>query len=116
MEHLTTLPLSALPQVRVLGRHADRQPQTLFWTGSGIELQFTGSELWVEWNAGYDIMEPWVSVELDGAWVARFAVNPGRSRSCIFRGMAPAGPSTSVSSRTPRPCTTTPPTSSRSRG
>ena len=92
MEHLTTLPLSALPQVRVLGRHADRQPQTLFWTGSGIELRFTGSELWVEWNAGYDIMEPWVSVELDGAWVARFAVNPGRSRSCIFRGMAPGRP------------------------
>ena len=92
MEHLTTLPLSALPQVRVLGRHADRQPQTLFWTGSGIELRFTGSDLWVEWNAGYDIMEPWVSVELDGAWVARFAVNPGRSRSCIFRGMAPGRP------------------------
>lgn len=92
MEHLKTLPLSGLPQVRVLGRHLARQPQTLFWTGSGIELQFTGSELWVEWNAGYDIMEPWVSVELDGAWVARFAVNPGRSRSCIFRGMAPGRP------------------------
>lgn len=34
-------------------------------------------------------MEPWVSVELDGAWISRFAVNPGTSRMCIFRGAAP---------------------------
>ena len=60
-----------------------------FWTGSGIELLFTGSELWVELNADYDTMEPWVSVELDGAWISRFAVNPGTSRMCIFRGAAP---------------------------
>lgn len=64
-------------------------PLTLFWTGSGIELLFTGSELWVELNADYDTMEPWVSVELDGAWISRFAVNPGTSRMCIFRGAAP---------------------------
>ena len=34
-------------------------------------------------------MEPWVSVELDSAWISRFAVNPGTSRMCIFRGAAP---------------------------
>lgn len=89
MQNLTISPLSTLPQVRVLGRCAGTDPLTLFWTGSGIELLFTGSELWVELNADYDNMEPWVSVELDGAWISRFAVNPGTSRMCIFRGAAP---------------------------
>ena len=48
MQNLTISPLSTLPQVRVLGRCAGTDPLTLFWTGSGIELLFTGSELWVE--------------------------------------------------------------------
>ena len=41
-------PLSALPHVRALGRHAGRDPLTLYWTASGLELDFTGSELWVD--------------------------------------------------------------------
>ena len=89
MQELTVSPLSALPQVRVLGRCAGRDPVTLFWTGAGLELLFTGSELWVELNADYSTMEPWVSVELDGAWLSRFPVNPGTSRVCLFRGMTP---------------------------
>ena len=56
MQNLTISPLSTLPQVRVLGRCAGTDPLTLFWTGSGIELLFTGSELWVELNADYDTM------------------------------------------------------------
>ena len=87
MEHLETATLAQLPQVRALGRHTGRDPLTLFWTASGIELDFTGSELWVDLFADYEVVEPWVSVELNGAWVARFAVNPGKSRVCLFRGM-----------------------------
>lgn len=89
MEALATKPLACLPTVRVLGRHAPAHPEMLFWTASGLELLYTGSELWVEWNADYETMEPWVSVELNGAWISRFALPKGRSRSCIFRGMAP---------------------------
>ncbi|MGN0706523.1 MAG: GDSL-type esterase/lipase family protein [Faecalibacterium sp.] len=92
MEHLTRVPLSVLPHVRVLGRSAGRDPLTLFWTASGIELIFTGSELWVDFFADYELVEPWVSVELNGAWLARFAVNPGTSRVCLFRGMTPGTP------------------------
>lgn len=92
MQNLTISPLSTLPQVRVLGRCAGTDPLTLFWTGSGIELLFTGSELWVELNADYDTMEPWVSVELDGAWISRFAVNPGTQPDVhIPRGRTGAG-------------------------
>ena len=89
MEALHKASLNQLPQVQALGRHAGRDPLTLFWTASGIELDFTGSALWVDFFADYETMEPWVSVELDGAWIARFAVNPGASRVCLFRGMTP---------------------------
>ena len=84
--------LSQLPQVRILGRQIRREPQTLFGTASGIEFLFTGSELWVDWNADYALMEPWVSIEVNGAWIARFALNKGRSRSCVFRGTTPGRP------------------------
>ena len=76
-------------QVRVLALCRNGPDAVL--TGSGIELLFTGSELWVRakcrlrqpWN-------PWVSVELDG--VDRcFAVNPGTSRMCILAGRTGAG-------------------------
>ncbi len=83
--------LSALPQVRALGRHTGRDPLTLYWTASGVELLFDGSELWVDFFCDYAANEPWVSVELDGVWYARFAVNPGESRVCLFRGMTPGG-------------------------
>ena len=86
MEQLTTATLTQLPQVRALGRHTGRDPLTLFWTASGMELEFTGSELWVDLLADYEVVEPWVSVELNGAWVARFAVNPGKSR-VIMHGL-----------------------------
>ena len=81
-------PLSALPHVRALGRHAGRDPLTLYWTASGIELLYDGGELWVDFHCDYAVCEPWVSVELNGVWLSRFAVNPGDSRVCLFRGMA----------------------------
>ena len=92
MKQLQRASLAQLPEVRALGRHTSRAPLTLFWTASGIELEFTGSELWVDFFADYSTMEPWVSVELNGAWIARFAVNPGDSRMCLFRGMTPGRP------------------------
>ena len=61
MEHLVTATLTQLPQVRALGRHTGRDPLTLFWTASGMELEFTGSELWVDLFADYEVVEPWVS-------------------------------------------------------
>ena len=62
---------------------------TVMLFGGTPGQKFTGSELWVDLFADYEMVEPWVSVELNGAWVARFAVNPGKSRVCLFRGMTP---------------------------
>ena len=40
-----TVSVAALPQVRVLGRTTGKDVINLFWTGSGIEMIYTGSEL-----------------------------------------------------------------------
>lgn len=79
--------LAELPQVRILGRTTGTDAVNLFWTGSGIELEFTGSELWLDLNADYDTMEPWLAVELNGVQISRFPVNKGKSKVCLFRGM-----------------------------
>lgn len=80
--------IASKPQIHVLGRHLPKQdPLTLFHTASGMECLFTGSELWLRLNADYGQYEPWVSVELNGAWISRFPVNKGRSEICLFRGM-----------------------------
>lgn len=92
MTALQISPLSVLPQIRALGRHRGRNPLPLFWTASGAELLFTGSELWFQLECDYTEIEPWVSIELNGAWIARQALTPRRNRVCAFRGMTPGTP------------------------
>lgn len=89
---MTTTPLEEIPALRPLGRSAGRWPLTLFYTASGLECRFTGSELWLCLNAAYDRYEPWISVELNGAWISRFPVGPGEGKVCLFRGMTPGVP------------------------
>lgn len=82
-----------LPHVRLLGRHTRTDDAlTLFYTAAGIECICTGSELWLGLNADYELYEPWLSVELNGAWISRFPVAAGRSEVCVFRGMTPGTP------------------------
>ena len=85
---MQTLSLRALSQVRLLGRQPDGSgPVPLFYTASGFECIFTGSELALCMEAGFALYEPWISVELNGAWIARFPVQAGRSEVTLFRGM-----------------------------
>ena len=47
--------LSQIADMKVWGRTtAQKDPLTLFWTGSGIELNMHASELWVEMESDYD--------------------------------------------------------------
>ena len=87
-----TVSIDKLPQVRVLGRTTGTEKVNLFWTGSGIEMIYTGSELWLQVNADYDTMEPWLTVELNGARISRFPVNKGINEICLFRGMTVGKP------------------------
>lgn len=82
-----------LPQLRLMGRQAPLPgPLTLFYTGSGIDCLYAGSELRLHLKAGYDRFEPWLAVEVDGAWIARFPVAEGESTVCLFRGLDPGQP------------------------
>lgn len=92
MEQKKTVSVAALPQVRVLGRTTGTDVVNLFWTGSGIEFIYTGSELWLELNADYDNMEPWLAVELNGVQISRFPINKGKSKVSLFRGMTVGKP------------------------
>ena len=78
--------LQALPAVRPLGRHTfTGGALNLFYTASGFECSFTGSELHLCLRAGASAHEPWISVLLNGAWIARFPVAAGESEICLFR-------------------------------
>ncbi|AQR97687.1 MULTISPECIES: SGNH/GDSL hydrolase family protein [Clostridium] len=62
-------------------------PLTVFWTGSGIELNAKGSELWIEVEVDYDMYEPWISVVINSSPVSRQMLTAGRYWICVFRGM-----------------------------
>ncbi|MEK0315064.1 SGNH/GDSL hydrolase family protein [Cohnella sp. 56] len=88
-DQLRTYALSEIAHMKVHGRTTGRlDPLTLFWTGSGVEWNAKGSELWAEVEADYDHYEPWISVIVNGAAVSRRMVTAGRHWICLFRGMS----------------------------
>ncbi|WP_337100563.1 SGNH/GDSL hydrolase family protein [Paenibacillus sp. YIM B09110] len=90
MEHtqLKVHALSDIDHLKVHGRTTGTlSPLTLFWTGSGIELNATGSELWIEVEVDYNHYEPWISILINGVPVSRQMLTAGRYWVCLFRGM-----------------------------
>lgn len=82
--------ISEITDIKINGRTVtDRDTLPLFWTAAGFEVNAKGSELWVELEAGYDPYEPWFSIIINGAFVAKQMAQKGRSRVCLFRGMNP---------------------------
>lgn len=64
-----------------------RCPLTLFWSGSGIEIDVKATELWLEVEKDYNQFEPWISVLVDGAPVSRQMLQKGRYWLPILRNM-----------------------------
>ncbi len=88
MEPLKIYSISDMPHLKVHGRTTGRrEPLTLFWTGSGIELNARGSELWLEVEASYEQYEPWIAIVINGVPVSRTMLTAGRYWVCVFRGM-----------------------------
>lgn len=76
--------------IHILGRtNNNADVLTLFWTASGIEMDITASEFWVEFVSDYSVMEPWISVEINGSFVSRQMITKGTHNVCIFRNMNP---------------------------
>jgi lysophospholipase L1-like esterase len=87
-ENLKVYALYDIENLKVHGRTAGcPSPLPLFWTGSGIELNAKGSELWIEVEVDYDIYEPWISIMINSVPVSRQMLTVGRYWICIFRGM-----------------------------
>jgi len=87
-EKLNLYKLSDMKNLKVHGRTTEcLSPLTLFWTGSGIELNAKGSELWIEVESDYDMYEPWISIVINFVPVSRQMLIAGRQWICVFRGM-----------------------------
>lgn len=87
-ERLKVYKLSDINNLKIHGRTTGCfEPLTLFWTGSAIELNAKGSELWIEVESDYDIFEQWISITINSVPVSRQMLNRGRHWICVFRGM-----------------------------
>lgn len=87
-EKLVIYKLDEIENLKVHGRITGcLDPLTLFWTGSGIELNAKGGELWIEVESNYDMYEPWMSILINSVPVSRLMLTRGRQWICVFRGM-----------------------------
>lgn len=78
-----------IPEIRILGRIASRtQPQPLFWAASGLEFNFTGSELWLDIFAEYETINPWLCIEINNSWVARTPLESGSQKINILKNFS----------------------------
>lgn len=89
-ENLKTYSLKEAVHYKIYGRTDETQdPLPLFFNGSGIEVNVTGSELWIDIDVDYDVHEPWIWTALNGAFMSRQMLMPGDQSLCLFRGMTP---------------------------
>ncbi len=82
--------LSEVSDYKIYGRTDETQfPLPLFWNGSAIEVNVTGSELWIDVEIDFETYEPWVGTYLGGEFMSRQMLMPGQHSLCLFRGMTP---------------------------
>ncbi|MBE6631741.1 MAG: hypothetical protein E7623_03475 [Ruminococcaceae bacterium] len=84
---LKKYPCSEVKEIRVQGRVSNRKTDgiPLFWTGSAIEMNVTGGEMWLDYYCEYNGNTAYVRVEIDGADMYRFMLEEGRHKVCIYR-------------------------------
>ncbi len=92
---MTYLSPAALDTACILGRtpcekHGEETWLHLYWTGSGLDFVFQGQDLEIGLQADWAVFAPYVSVEVDGAWIARFPLSPGSFRLPLFSHVDPA--------------------------
>ncbi|MBO5166372.1 MAG: GDSL family lipase [Lachnospiraceae bacterium] len=86
--NLKTYSLKEVPYYKLHGRTDTTQyPLPLFWNGSAIEVNVTGTELWIDIDVDFDFHEPWVGTSIDGAVMSRQMLMPGSYSICLFRNM-----------------------------
>lgn len=87
---LKTYTLQQIGNYKIHGRTDEtQQPLPLFFNGSGIEVNVTGTELWIDIDVDYDTHEPWIWTALNGAFMSRQMLQAGTYSLCLFRSMSP---------------------------
>lgn len=59
----------------------------LFWTGSALEVNITGTRMWFTYDCDDNPGGMYMRIEIDGADIARFVVERGEHRVCAFIGL-----------------------------
>ena len=86
---MKTFSINEIP-VKIHGRtNVNACPLPLFWNHSGVEVNVTGSELWIDLSVDCGFHEPWIATELNGAFMSRQMLLPGEHSICLFRSMTP---------------------------
>lgn len=89
-DNLKQYTLKETPHYKIYGRTDETQETLpLFFNGSGIEVNVTGTELWIDIDVDFDTYEPWIWTALNGAFMSRQMLMPGTYSLCLFRGMSP---------------------------
>ena len=79
MAERRTVSIPELPDGCILGRNVMQEDALrLYWPGSGLDFVFQGTWLEVSLSADYAMFSPWVSIEIDGEWIARMPMPVGR--------------------------------------
>ncbi len=59
--------ISDIENIKIHGRTTGKKdPLSLLWTASGIEMNYKGSALRIRYKADYNVFEPWISVIVNG--------------------------------------------------
>lgn len=86
---MITQSLKELEQIHFYGRTTfDLDAVNLFWSGSGLDFLFDGSDLSFCYEADYDRIEPWISVLVDGSWILRMPAQKGKHAVSVLHGTA----------------------------
>jgi hypothetical protein len=73
-----------LPNLRVLGR-TGKDAINFYWTGSGIELDLYGTELWIQVDVDWKWFEPWIAVLQKERLLVRMPLQQGKQLILLFR-------------------------------
>lgn len=89
-QNLKQYALKEAAHYKIHGRTDETQESLpLFFNGSGIEVNVTGSELWIDIDVDFEIYEPWIWTAINGAFMSRQMLSSGTCSLCLFRGMSP---------------------------
>ncbi len=79
MNTLKKYALSEIPHYKVHGRTVPGTcPLPLFFSGSAVELNVSGSELWASLEVTWQNLEIWVTVEVNRELMSRQMLMPGK--------------------------------------